>query len=256
MAGLQSSNPVFERSPSLKKGAAWPTPGDVEDIYRTPQRLTIDDVVVKTGILLAVLVAAGAVAWVGDAPAGLVGLAGIVGFVLALVNMFKREVVPALVIAYAAFEGFLLGGVSAFFENTPGYEGLPLQAAFGTATIFGGVLFLYKNRVLRATPKFTKIVYGTFLGLFGLLVVNVLVNAFDGGGSGLGLRDGSPLAILFSLVFIAVGSMTFVLDFDQAERMVAAGVPEKEAWRISFGLVVGLVWLYFELLRLLSYFRD
>ena len=103
MAGLQSSNPVFERSPSLKKGAAWPTPGDVEDIYRTPQRLTIDDVVVKTGILLAVLVAAGAVAWVGDAPAGLVALAGIVGFVLALVNMFKREVVPALVVAYAAF---------------------------------------------------------------------------------------------------------------------------------------------------------
>ena len=118
------------------------------------------------------------------------------------------------------------------------------------------MLFLYKNRVLRATPKFTKIVYGTFLGLFGLLVVNVLINAFDGSGSGLGLRDGSPLAILFSLVFIAVGSMTFVLDFDQAERMVAAGVPEKEAWRISFGLVVGLVWLYFELLRLLSYFRD
>jgi len=77
-----------------------------------------------------------------------------------------------------------------------------------------------------------------------------------GGGDGLGLRDGGPLAILFSLAFIVVGSLTFVLDFDRAEEMARAGVPEVEAWRIAFGLLVGLVWLYLEILRLLSYFRD
>ena len=252
MAGLQSSNPVFANAPTLKA----PTAQQVEDLYRTPQRLTMDDVVMKTGLLLGIIVVLGAAAWVLDAPAGLVGLAGIAGFVFALINIFKRQISPPLVIAYAACEGVLLGGVSKFFEQTPGYEGLPLQAAVGTAAIFGGVLFAYKSGRLRATPKFTKIVSGAFMGLFALLLLNVLINVFDGSGSGLGLRNGSGLAILFSIAFIVVGSLTFVLDFDQADRMIAAGVAERESWRISFGLVVGLVWLYFEILRLLSYFRD
>jgi uncharacterized YccA/Bax inhibitor family protein len=260
MAGPQSSNPVFQRAPGLQPrsfGApGYPSPGEVEDIYRTPQRLTLDDVVMRTGMLLGVLVVAGALTWIADLSPGIVGIAGIAGLVLALVNIFKRQVSPGLVLAYAVCEGVLLGGISAFFEHTPGYEGLPLQAAVGTAAIFGAVLFAYKNKVLRATPKFTKIVTGAFLGLFALLILNVLINVFDGSGSGLGLRDGSPLAILFSLAFIAIGSMTFVLDFDQAERLVAAGAPERESWRIAFGLVLGLVWLYFEILRLLSYFRD
>ncbi len=260
MAAPQSSNPVFGRAPSLQPktfGApGFPSSADVEDIYRTPQRLTLDDVVVKTAILLGIILVTGTVAWVTDAAQGPVMLAGLVGFGLAMVNIFKREVVPALVIAYAGLEGYFLGGISAFFQNTPKYAGLPLQAGVGTATIFGAVLFLYKSKVLRATPKFTKIVSLSFLGLFALLVLNLLINAFDGAGSGLGLRSGGGVAILFSLAFIVMGSLTFVLDFDNAERLVASGAPEKESWRVAFGLVVGLVWLYLEILRLLSYFRD
>ena len=260
MAGLQSSNPVFGRAPTLQPktfGApGYPTSGDVEDIYRTPQRLTLDDIVVRTSMLLGIIVVTGALAWVSNASSAAVGLAGIAGVALALVNIFKRQIAPALVLLYAACEGFFLGGISAFFEHTPGYEGLPLQAAVGTAAIFGGVLFAYKNKVLRATPKFTKIVSSAFLGLFALLLLNFAINVFDGSGSGLGLRNGSGLAILFSIAFIVVGSLTFVLDFDQAERLVAQGAPERESWRVAFGLVVGLVWLYLEILRLLSYLRD
>lgn len=260
MAGLQSSNPVFGRAPSLQPksfGApGFPTPGEVEDIYRTPQRLTLDDIVVRTATLLGIVVATGALAWLSNASSAAVSLAGLVGFVLAMVNIFKRQVVPSLVLLYAACEGFFLGGISAFFEHTPGYEGLPLQAAVGTAAIFGGVLFAYKNKVLRATPRFTKIVSSAFLGLFALLILNVVINAFDGAGSGLGLRNGSGVAILFSIAFIVVGSLTFVLDFDQAERLVAQGAPERESWRVAFGLVVGLVWLYLEILRLLAALRD
>ncbi len=258
MAGLQSSNPVFGRSPSLQPrtfgAAGYPSPSDVEDIYRTPARLTIDDVVMRTGLLFGLLVVVGAVTWIANVPSGVVALAGIVGFVLAMVNIFKREVVPALVIAYTVAEGVLLGGVSAFVEHTPAYKGLPLQAAVGTVAIFGAVLLAYHNKVLRATPKFTKMVVGGFVGLFGLLILNFVISFFN--GSGLGLRDGSGLAIVFSIAFIVLGSLTFVLDFDNAERLVASGAPEKESWRIAFGLIVGLVWLYFELLRLLSYFRD
>ena len=193
MAGLQSSNPVFGRSPSLKAptfdAPGYPTPGEVEDIYRTPQRMTLDDVVMKTGILLGIVVVAGAFAWIADLSMGVIMIAAVVGFVLAMVNIFKRQVSPGLVLAYAACEGVFLGGLSKFFETTPGYEGLPLQAAVGTATIFGAVLFAYKNKVLRATPKFTKIVTGAFIGLFALLILNFVIGMFDGGGTGLGLRD-------------------------------------------------------------------
>jgi uncharacterized YccA/Bax inhibitor family protein len=252
MAGLQSSNPVFRNTPSLRKpGAGYPTAQDVSAIYDTPQRLTMDDVVVKTAILLGVIVVTGAAAWVANVGPGLLIAAVLVGFGLAMVNIFKRTVSPALVLAYAAAEGVALGAISHAYDTQ--YSGLPLQAAVVTTAIFGGVLFGYTSGKLRATPQFTKIVSGAFLGLFALLVVNLLLNAFH--VADLGLRSGGPIAILFSIAFIVIGSLTFVLDFDQASRMVAAGVDSREAWRISFGLVVGLVWLYLEVLRLLSYFN-
>jgi uncharacterized YccA/Bax inhibitor family protein len=250
MPEMTSSNPVFAQSPTLKA----PSPEQLQEMYDAPQRLTMDDVVNKTGLLLGILAIAGAAAWYLDVTFGVVMVAGLVGFVLALVNIFKRQVSPGLVLAYAAFEGVFVGGVSKVYETA--YSGIAVQAVVGTAMVFGGVLLAYKSGKLRATPKFTKMVTGAFIGLFGLLVVNLLVNLFDGAGDGFGLRSGGPVAILFSLAFIAVGSLTFVLDFDQAEKMIAAGVPERESWRISFGLVVGLVWLYLEILRLLSYFRD
>jgi uncharacterized YccA/Bax inhibitor family protein len=243
---MQSSNPVFARG-----SFDTPTPEQVEDIYRTPQRMTLDDVIMKTSILLGIILVAGAATWV-LAP-GLWPLGAIVGLVLALVCIFKKQVSPGLVMAYAAAEGVFLGGVSKFYEDA--YSGIAAQAAVGTAAVFGAVLFGYKSGKLRATPRFTKIVMSGFLGLFGLLIVNWVVGMFTD-GSALGLRDGSPTAILFSLAFIGFGAMTFVLDFDQAEKMVEAGVPERESWRVSFGLVVGLVWLYLEILRLISYFRD
>lgn len=253
MAGLQSNNPVFGNAPALKQsfGApGFPTVGQVEDIYRTPQRLTMDDVVVKTGILLGIVVVTGAVAWIGDLAPGLVIGAAIAGFALALVNIFKRQISPPLVLAYAACEGIFLGGISKVYNDA--YHGIALQAAVATSAIFGAVLFAFTSGKLKATPRFTKIVTGAFVGLFALVIVNALT-AWIGGGDGLGIRSGGGIAILFSIAFIAVGSMTFVLDFDQAQRMVAAGVDERESWRISFGLVVGLVWLYLEVLRLLSY---
>ena len=250
MAEMTSSNPVFAQSPALKA----PSPEQLQEMYDAPQRLTMDDVVNRTGLLLGILAITGAAAWYLDVSFGVVLAAGLIGLGLALVNIFKRQVVPGLVLAYAAVEGVFVGGISHVYETA--YNGIVVQAVMGTAMVFGGVLYAYKSGKLRATPKFTKMVTGAFLGLFGLLLVNLLVNVFDGSGDGFGLRSGGPVAILFSLAFIAVGSLTFVLDFDQAEKMIQAGVPERESWRIGFGLIVGLVWLYLEILRLLSYFRD
>jgi uncharacterized YccA/Bax inhibitor family protein len=255
MAGLKSNNPVFGNAPTLKQGSSfgapgYPTAGDVEQVFSTPQRLTMDDVVMRTGMLLGIIVVVGAVTWIGNAPIGAVMGAALAGLVLALVNIFKRQISPPLVLAYAACEGVFVGGISHYYNDA--YSGIALQAAVGTSAIFGGVLLGFTSGKLRATPRFTKIVSGAFVGLFALVILNLVIGLV-GGGDGLGLRSGGGVAILFSIAFIAVGSMTFVLDFDRAQQMINAGVDERESWRIAFGLVVGLVWLYLEVLRLLSY---
>lgn len=248
---MESSNPVFGNAPALKQPA--PSVAELEEMLRTPQRLTMDAVVEKTALLLGLVVLTGGLAWALNVGPGLAMGAAIVGLVLALVNIFKREVSPGLVLAYGAVEGVFLGAVSRYMNEV--YSGIAVQAAVGTTAIFATVLFAYKSGRVRATPRFTKVVVGAFIGLFAMLLVNYLA-AWIGGGDGLGLRSGGGLAILFSLAFIAVGSLTFVLDFDQAERMVEHGVPAKEAWRVAFGLTVTLVWLYLEVMRLISYFRD
>ena len=255
---LESSNPVFTRSEPLVRassvGFRTTSVDEVSEIYATPQRLTMEDIVMKTAILLGIIFVTGAFAWVLNAGPGIVALAGIVGFGLALVNIFKKQVSPPLVLAYAAFEGVFLGAISHAYESRF-QGGITVQAAVGTAAVFTAVLVGYKSGRLRATPRFTRIVVSAFIGLFGLVIVNLLASVI-GGGDGLGLRSGGPIAILFSLAFIVVGSLTFVLDFDQADKMVAAGVDSRESWRVSFGLVVGLVWLYLEVLRLLSYLQG
>lgn len=247
---MESSNPVFGSAPTLKT----PSVGQVEEIFRTPQRLTMDDIALKTSLLLGLIVVTGTAAWVADAGPGLVFGAAIVGLALALVNIFKKSVSPPLVLAYAAVEGVVLGAVSHAYNDR--FHGIAIQAAVGTAAVFGGVLALYATGKLTARSRAVKAATGAFFGLFGLLVVNLLVNAFDGSGDGFGLRSGGTAAILFSLAFIVAGSLTFVLDFDRAQQMVNAGVEERESWRIAFGLVVGLVWLYLEVLRLLGYLRN
>ena len=255
MALNQSSNPVFARSAPLiefTKGA--PSAREVADVYGAPQRLTVDDIMVKTGMLLALLVTTGAATWALDLGFGVIIVAALVGFGLAMVNIFKREVSPPLVLAYAAVQGIAVGGISAVYQDA--YNGIVVQAIVGTVAVFGAVAWGYKSGRLRATPRFTKVVMFGFVGLFAVVLLNLVVGLF-GTGDPLGIRGGNTgLSILFSLAFITFGALTFVLDFDQAERMVAAGVPEKESWRIAFGLVVGLVWLYLEVLRLLSYLQN
>ncbi len=256
----QSSNPVFQRSTALHEslrgtGQYAPSASDVAGIYNTPARLTYDDIVLKTGLLLGIIVVTGTFAWVADVGFGVAAIAGIAGFVLALVNMFKKQVSPPLVLAYAALEGVFLGAISHVYNDAFG-GGIVTQAVIGTAAVFGAVLYAFKSGRLRNTPKFRKVVTTAFLGLFGLLMVNLLVGLF-GDGDALGIRgDNLPLSILFSLAFITFGALTFVLDFDQAQRMVEGGVDTRESWRIAFGLVVGLVWLYLEVLRLLSYLQG
>jgi uncharacterized YccA/Bax inhibitor family protein len=261
MRSMESNNPVFQRSEtlarSLSPGVGFhspaPTADDVAAMYATPQRMTMDDVIMKTGMLLAIVVGVGAVSWYLQVPLGIAMIAGLVGFALAMVNIFKKQVSPGLVMAYAAAQGVFLGVVSASYEGQ--YRGIVVQAVVGTAAVFAAVLFGYKSGRLRATPKFVKVVTFGLIGLVAVVVLNLIASAF-GAGDALGLSTGGPIAVLITLGLIVFGALTFVMDFDQADRMVAAGVPEQESWRVAFGLVVGLIFLYLNILRLLSYFQS
>jgi uncharacterized YccA/Bax inhibitor family protein len=226
--------------------------------------LTIDDVVTKTGITLAVLTAVAVVSYfLVDQNPGLAGplaMVGMVGgLVLILVAIFgRKQDNPAIVLSYAAFEGLVLGSISFIVANfaVQGISAGALisQAVVGTFGVFFGMLVVYKTGAIRVTPKFTRWIVAALFGAVILMVVNLVIGLFTHSAGP--LRDGGPMAILFSLVMIGIAAFSFLIDFDQADKAIRAGAPEKAAWGIALGLTVTLVWLYLEILRLLSYFNN
>ena len=205
-------------------------------------RVTMDDVVMRTATLFAVLVAVGAFAWGANNPGlALVGFLG--GFVLAMVNIFSKKVRVPLIVAYAAAQGLALGTVSRIYNEA--YSGIVGQAVIGTLCAFGGILLAYRSGKIRVTPKFTRILIGSLIGY----VVFSLITVFTG-------RPGGSLGLLIAVGAVALATFFLVLDFDQIERTIAAGAPQQESWRMAFGLMVTIVWLYMEVLRLLSILRN
>ena len=253
---MSSSNPVLGRGfGQNQQYASWnapaPSAGDLQNMYDRPayapaRYMTLDDVVMKTAATLGVVLVTGAVAWIFNlgAPAAIVG--ALVGFVLALVIAFRQSTNPALILSYAAAEGLFLGAISRVFNDAFG-GGIVIQAVVGTAGVFAGMLVVYKTGAIRVTPRFTRWLLGALIGVVLLMVVNLVASLITPGG--LGLRDGGALAIAFSLLCIGV-------DFDMIDQGIRRGAPAQFAWYAAFGLTVTLVWLYLEILRLLSYFRN
>lgn len=259
---MRSSNPVLTRlTPETMTGSRSGYPQQqgypAQPSVITPattDRMTIDDVVVRTVGLLAIVGVVGALAWMLVPDALLLPVwigAALIGLVLGLVIAFKRITNPAVIAVYAVVEGAFVGVVSKFFESR--FEGIVLQAAIGTFGLFFLMAMLYKLKVLRATPRFTKMIIGAMIGIFALYGVNFLVSIF---GGNLGLFNGGAVSIIISLVIVAVASLSFVLDFAQIEEGVRAGMPKQYAWSCAFGILVGLIWLYLEILRLLGYLRG
>lgn len=279
----ESSNPVFRSLPKTQggyanfgTGAAGFGAQQVHAQQYAPEYpdqrqagvsrpLTIDDVVTKTGITLAVLSVVAVVSYYlvsGNlalaTPFALIG--GLGGLVLVLIATFgRKQDNPAIVLSYAALEGLFLGAVSFIIANiaSVGGVGMIAQAIVGTMGVFFGMLVVYKTGAIRVTPKFTRMIIAGLFGVMALMLLNFVLAMFGvGGGAGLGLRDGGMLAIGFSLLCIGLAAFSFLIDFDAADQMVRAGAPEKAAWGIALGLTVTLVWLYIEILRLLSYFNN
>jgi len=220
----------------------------------TDRPLTIDDVVAKTAITAGVALVAGVLTALSGAY--WLALPGfLVGLVVSLIIIFKQSSNPALVITYAVAEGLALGGITGYLESSSSsMAGIGFQAIIGTFGVFVGMLVVYKTGAIKVTPRLTKMVIGAMFGVVGLMLINFIVGFFNPGG--IGIRSGGPLAILFSVVVIGIAAFVLLLDFDQADQAIRAGVPARTAWYIAFGLMTTLVWLYLEILRLLSYLRQ
>ncbi len=273
---LESRNPIFNREKEFQRGGyatfntQTPSASDLQDMYNSPSatsvdtgRMTIDDVVMRTGTLFAILLVTAAATFIpitnrlnetGTVPAGALGIvivAAIAGFALSLVVSFSKKVRPALIMAYAAAEGVFVGGISAVFEAS--YNGIVIQAVLGTLGAFTAMLLLYRSGLIKATPKFQKMLIIAGAGYLVFAVLNILLSAFHVIPN---VYSVGGLGLLVSAFGVALASLFLVLDFDFVEQGVRNGLPARYAWTAAFGLVVTLVWLYLEILRLLAILRG
>ena len=222
------------------------------------EAMTLAGTVNKTGILLICVVATAAWSWsrffrasTSDAalPLG-IGLVG--GSVVAMVTIFKKEWSPITAPLYALLEGLALGGISAMFERR--YHGIAIQAVgltFGTLFV---LLMAYQSGVIRVTEKFKLGVVAATGGIAVFYLAQFVLGFF--GVHFAALNGSGLLGIGFSVVVVIVAALNLVLDFDFIESGVSAGAPKYMEWYGAFGLIVTLVWLYLEILRLLSKIND
>lgn len=284
---MQSSNPIFTRAEGFNsRGTATTTyPGNGQQSvgYGDPSqwgtgtpgqltqvdqgRMSIDSVVQKTAMTLAVVVLSAAATWFLTGPVTSASIGGLyalsmfgalVGFALAMVNSFKKVVSPALVLAYAAVEGIFIGAFSKaleamFVDPNGGQGGLVIGAVLGTAAAVVGTLAAYKFFNIQVGAKFRKWVIGAVLGFVAVSMLDLVLGFF---GTDFGFNNFGTMGLISSVVGLGLGVLMLILDFDFVERGIAAGLPERESWRAAFGLTVTIVWIYIEMIRILAILRG
>jgi len=215
-------------------------------------RMTYEDTIVKTLVSFGILIVGAAIGWFFPV---LAIPAAIAGFVLALVNTFKRKPSPALVLTYAGVEGVFVGGISSFYAQL--WNGIVPIAVLGTLGVVGVTLALFASGKVRASSRATKVFLVLMVGYLVFSLVNVvlmLTGVVDGYG---GLRDvtifGIPLGIPLGILVVIMAAYSLVVDFDQVKRGVETSQPRIYGWTAAFGIMVTVVWLYLEILRLVSY---
>jgi uncharacterized YccA/Bax inhibitor family protein len=289
---MQSNNPILTRyeKPASKGGFAYdegvnayaqasggaaatqtlkpapgqpPTPGDqaFETITAgAGLRLTLNDVIVKTMVVFAVVVAFAVVGWnLAYAMPWILLPSLIVATVLGFVNALKKKVSPPLILLYAVFEGLVLGAISNWYNQYAlgsDYQGIVLQAVMATMVTFGVMLVLFVTGIVKVNKKFVTIL---MVAAISYLVIGLasFVAAIFGVGGGWGFYGVDGIGLLICVFGVLIASFFLMLDFEAIKQGIAMGAPERESWRMAFGLTVTLVWIYLEFLRLLAIFsRD
>ena len=277
---MASSNPAFNRSPAFSsnrdvavklQAGATPsvstegmTAAQLTDLYSVPSatpsdtdRMTYEDTMVKIVTSFVILLVGAAVGWFFPV---LALPAALVGFVLALVNIFKKKPSPALVLSYAAVEGIFVGGITVFFESR--FPGIAVQAVLGTLVVVGVTLALFASGKIRASKKATKVFLIAMVGYGVFSLINFILMATGANSDAFGLRSaeipilgGIPLGVILGPLVIIMAAYSLVLDFDSIKTGVQRGAPRVYGWVAAFGIMVTVVWLYLEILRLLALLR-
>ena len=180
----------------------------------------------------------------------LMSIGGIVGFISALIIAFART--TFLVPVYAICEGLFLGGISASFEAS--YPGIVAQAVVGTFAAFFSMLLLYKMNLIRCTDKFRSVIFISTASIAVIYLVNFIGSFFNYAVPI--INTATNAGIGFSLIVVAIAALNLIIDFDFIERGAQNMYPKKYEWYGAFGLMVTLVWLYFEILKLLAKFSS
>jgi uncharacterized YccA/Bax inhibitor family protein len=258
--GAPPAQPGYPSGPGGYVDPYAPTPTDAK-------RMTIDSVVQRTGITIGVTVLFAGLTWVltGDAAATgpdgdqaratlyMLSMVGaFAGFGLSLANSFKRVISPALVLAYAVFEGLFIGAFSKVMEASFG-GGLVIGAVLGTIGAVAGTLAAYKFFDIQVNNRFRTWVVAAMFGFVAVSLLDFVLAMF---GTGIGFNGLGPMGLVSSLIGLGLGVLMLILDFDFVERGIQAGLPERESWRAAFGLTVTIIWIYIELLRILAILRG
>jgi uncharacterized YccA/Bax inhibitor family protein len=262
---------------STTAAAAAAETANIEGMYAAPSagavqtdRMTVEDTVFKTLGLFALLIVSAVVGWIWTMSTVTVAnpspnvlpmvIGGLGGFVLAMVAIFKKKPSVPVFIAYAAFEGLFVGGISAFFEFL--YPGIVVQATLATLSVVGVTLALFASGKIRASARATKIFLIAMVGYLVFSLVNLGLMLFNVplAGGAFGLRSvevfGIPLGLIIGVFVVIMAAYSLVLDFDQIQHGVRNGAPRVYGWVGAFGVMVTVVWLYVEILRILAILRG
>ncbi len=250
--------PTATSAPSTQ--AAGAPPADTDAAFQTITagggvRVTLNDVIVKSAVMFGLVVIFAFVGWnlITAAP-GLLLPVFVVAMVLGFVNALKKSVSPVLMIVFAVAEGLMLGGISNWYNAYAagnGWDGIVLQAVVATMTTFGVMLALYLTGIIKVTKRFTRVLMVAAVSYLVLALAS-FVAAMFGVGGGWGFYGVDGLGIIISLAGVAIASFFLALDFEAIKQGVAIGLPERESWRMAFGLLVTLVWIYLEFLRMFA----
>jgi uncharacterized YccA/Bax inhibitor family protein len=270
------ANPILNdkafRDAAARDGGRVPPPPDttwhppIDDGPSSPwtptiaERMTVGGTIQVTAILFGLLLFAAVFGWaavpsVGEGEAtefpalALVGV--LVGFGAVILASFKPRLARFAGPVYALAQGFAVGAISKAYENYQ--DGIVVQALGVTVAVFAVMLFLHTSRILVVTDRMRRIVIGATLGVAAFYLVALLIRLFGGGVSF--LSSASPLGIAFSVLVAGLAAFNLALDFDFIERGSRGALPKHFEWLAGLGLLVTIVWLYLEILRLISKLR-
>ena len=253
---FKSSNPVLgEKTFRNLGGGQYGGYGAID----ASARMTVSGTVNKTAVLLLCVVATAAWTWNGflanhdisDIYGRLmIGCFG--GLIVAFVTSFKPDWAPITAPIYALLEGMALGGLSAMLDMR--YHGIAIQAVSLTFGTMLAMLFLYRTGIIRVTQKFRMGMFAAIGGIMLFYFAEIILGFF--GIQFTTIEGAGPIGIVISLVIVTIAALNLVLNFDYIEQGASAGAPKYMEWYCAFGLTVALVWLYIEILNLLSKFNS